>query len=167
MQRESMQYDVIVVGAGPSGLSAAIKIMQLSQEHGLSLKVCVLEKGSEVGAHILSGAVIETRSLEELLPNWKDLNIPLKTQVSEEHFIYLTSQNAFSIPGPPQMRNEGNYIISLGNLCRWLAGYAESLGIEIYSGFPASEFVFHDDGSVKGIITGDMGVGKDLSLIHI
>ena len=161
MQRESMQYDVIVVGAGPSGLSAAIKIMQLSQEHGLSLKVCVLEKGSEVGAHILSGAVIETRSLEELLPNWKDLNIPLKTQVSEEHFIYLTSQNAFSIPGPPQMRNEGNYIISLGNLCRWLAGYAESLGIEIYSGFPASEFVFHDDGSVKGFITGDMGVGKD------
>ena len=161
MKCENMEYDVVIVGAGPSGLSAAIKIMQLSKENKLPLKVCVIEKGSEVGAHILSGAVIETRSLEELLPNWKDLDVPLKTQVSEDHFVYLTSNSGFRVPSPPQMQNEGNYIISLGNMCRWLASHAESLGIEIYSGFPASDFVFYEDGSVKGILTGDMGVGKD------
>jgi len=161
MKHENMKYDIVIVGAGPSGLSAAIKIMQLSKKHKLPLKICVIEKGSEVGAHILSGAVIETRSLEELLPNWRELDAPLKTQVSEDHFIYLTSKHAFRMPSPPQMQNEGNYIISLGSMCRWLASYAESLGIEIYSGFPASDFVLHDDGSIKGILTGDMGVGKD------
>ena len=140
-----MEYDVVIVGAGPSGLSAAIKIMQLSKENKLPLKVCVIEKGSEVGAHILSGAVIETRSLEELLPNWKDLDVPLKTQVSEDHFVYLTSNSGFRAPSPPQMQNEGNYIISLGNMCRWLASHSESLGIEIYSGFPSSDFVFYED----------------------
>ena len=160
-ERESMQYDVVVVGAGPSGLSAAIRIKQLAAEHAHEVSVCVLEKGSEVGAHILSGAVLEPRALNELLPDWQALGAPLNTPSREDRFLYLTASKAWRLPTPPQMHNEGNYIISLGNLCRWLAQQAESLGVEIYPGFAAAEVLYQADGSVKGVATGDLGIGRD------
>ncbi len=156
-----MAYDVVVVGAGPSGLAAAIRLKQLAVQHGAGLSVCVLEKGSEVGAHILSGAVLEPRSLAELIPDWREKGAPLLTPAREDRFLYLTSRRALRLPTPPQMHNRGNYIISLGNLCRWLAGQAESLGVEIYPGFAAAELLYDDAGSVRGVATGDMGVGKD------
>ena len=162
MERESMAFDVVIVGAGPSGLSAACRLMQLSQEQDKELSVCVVEKGSEVGAHILSGAVFEPTALNELFPNWKELGAPLNTPVSSDDIYVLRSEEkSIKVPNlfvPKTMHNEGNYIISLGNLTRWLAEQAESLGVEIFPGFAAQEILFNDDGSVKGIATGDMGV---------
>ncbi|WP_419834760.1 electron transfer flavoprotein-ubiquinone oxidoreductase [Endozoicomonas atrinae] len=162
MERESMAFDVVIVGAGPSGLSAACRLMQLSQEQDKELSVCVVEKGSEVGAHILSGAVFEPTALNELFPNWKELGAPLNTPVSSDDIYVLRSEEkSIKVPNlfvPKTMHNEGNYIISLGNLTRWLAEQAESLGVEIFPGFAAQEVLFNDDGSVKGIATGDMGV---------
>ena len=159
MERESMNFDVLIVGGGPSGLSAAIKLKQLSKE----LSVCLIEKGSEIGSHILSGAVLEPRALNELIPNWKDIENPIDTPVKSDQFIFLTKNNAFNLPCPPQMKNHNNYIISLGNFCRWLASQAEGLGVEIYPGFPASEIIYDENSNVKGVITGDLGIDKNNS----
>ena len=159
MQRESMEYDVVIVGAGPAGLANAIKLKQLNPE----LNVCIVEKASEVGGHILSGNVFETKALDELLPDWKNMDgCPIKTKVVKEKFLFLLSDKmSFSWPAwllPPVQHNKGNYIISLANLCRWLGQTAENLGVEIYPGFAASEVLFNDDNSVKGIATNDMGI---------
>ncbi len=161
MTREAMEYDVVIVGAGPSGLSTAIRLRQLAEREERELSVCVVEKGSEVGAHILSGAVIEPRALDELVPDWRERGAPLDTAVTEDRFMLLSEQGARRLPTPPQMHNDGNYIISLGNFCRWLGEQAEALGVEIYPGFAAAEVLFDDDGAVTGIATGDMGVGRD------
>ncbi|HZS83702.1 MAG TPA: electron transfer flavoprotein-ubiquinone oxidoreductase [Stellaceae bacterium] len=161
MQRERMEYDVVVVGAGPSGLAAAIRLKQLAAAAARELAVCVIEKGSEVGAHILSGAVFETRALDELFPDWKERGAPLLTPATEDRFLLLTQRKALRLPTPPQMRNHGNYIISLGNLCRWLARQAEELGVEIYPGFAGAEVLYDEAGRVRGVATGSMGIGKD------
>ena len=161
VERESMEFDVVIVGAGPSGLATAIRLRQLCEERGSDLSICIVEKGSEVGAHILSGAVLEPRALEELLPDWKERGAPLHTPAREDRFYYLTKSGAVRLPTPPQMHNAGNYIISLGNLCRWLAEQAEALDVSIFPGFPASEVLYHDDGAVRGIATQDMGVAQD------
>jgi electron-transferring-flavoprotein dehydrogenase len=165
MERESMEFDVVVVGAGPAGLSAAIRLMQGAAESGQELAVCVVEKGSEVGAHILSGAVFEPRALNELIPDWKEKDAPLKTAVTGDDIYMLRNERSgIKVPGafvPATMHNKGNYIISLGNLCRWLAEQAESLGVEIFPGFAAADILYGEDGSVQGIITGDMGVAAD------
>ncbi len=160
MSREVMEYDVVIIGGGPSGLSAAIKLKQLNAD----LNVCILEKASEIGAHILSGNVFETRALDELIPNWKELNSPIKTKVSKEKFLFLGKTKYLSWPTwllPKVQQNHNNYIISLANLCRWLAEQAEGLGVEIFPGFPASEILYNDDGSVKGVATQDMGLDKN------
>ena len=161
VERERMEYDAVIVGAGPSGLAAAIRLKQLAAAARTELGVCVVEKGSEVGAHILSGAVFEPRALNELIPDWKERGAPLNTPATEDRFLYLTRNRALRLPTPPQMHNHGNYIISLGNLCRWLAQQAEELGVEIYPGFAAAEVLYDEDGRVRGVATGDMGIGRD------
>ncbi|MEO5937594.1 MAG: electron transfer flavoprotein-ubiquinone oxidoreductase [Sphingomonas sp.] len=164
-ERESMPYDVVIVGAGPAGLSAAIRLKQLATEKGGEIAVCVLEKGSEVGAHILSGAVIDPKSLDELIPEWRDKGCPLaEVPVNDNQHWVLTKKKRFSLPHfvtPGFMHNKGTYTGSLGNLCRWLAGQAEEMGVEIFPGFAAAEILYAEDGTVKGVATGDMGVARD------
>lgn len=164
-ERESMPYDVVIVGAGPSGLSAAIRLKQLADAAGSELAVCVIEKGSEVGAHILSGAVFDPKAIDELLPDWRNMGCPMaEVPVTDNQHWVLTKTRKFSIPHlltPPFMNNHGTYTGSLGNLCRWLAEQAEGLGVEIFPGFAAAEILYNDDGSVKGVATGDMGIARD------
>ena len=162
--RESMEYDVLIVGAGPAGLSAAIQIKQLAKKNDLDISVCVLEKASEIGAHILSGAVIETVALDKLLPNWQDMDSPIKTKVTKDKLSYFGKNWSVNIPNfllPPLMKNHGNYIVSLGNVCKWLGEVAESLGVEVYPGFSAAEVLIDENDKVYGVATGDMGVSKD------
>ena len=160
-QRDVMTYDLLIVGAGPAGLSAAIRFKQLANDVGKELSVCVLEKGAQVGAHILSGAVIDPKALDELIPEWRQLGAPLTTEVKQEHFYWLTAENKYKFPMrflPPLMLNDGNYIGSLGELCQWLAIQAESLGVEIYPGFSAVDVIFTETGALKGVVTGDLGL---------
>jgi electron-transferring-flavoprotein dehydrogenase len=163
-ERESMTYDVVVVGAGPAGLATAIHLKQLCAAGGKDFSVCVVEKGSEVGAHILSGAVIDPRALCELFPDWKAQGAPLNTPVTEDRFLFLSKQSSFKVPGwmlPGCFRNHGNFVASLGNITRWLGTQAEAIGVEIYPGFAAAEVLYTDDGRVRGVATGDMGIGKN------
>jgi electron-transferring-flavoprotein dehydrogenase len=160
-ERERVAYDVVVVGAGPSGLAAAIRLKQLAAAAARDLAVCVVEKGSEVGAHILSGAVFEPRALNELIPDWRERGAPLVTAAAEDRFLLLTATRAIRLPTPPDMANHGNYVISLGNLCRWLGRQAETLGVEIYPGFAAAEVLYNSAGRVCGVATGDNGIGRD------
>ncbi|SNX28695.1 electron-transferring-flavoprotein dehydrogenase [Polynucleobacter meluiroseus] len=162
--RESMDYDFVIVGGGPAGLSAAIKAKQLASGAGLEISVCVLEKGSEIGAHILSGAVMDPKALTELLPNWQELGAPLNTLVTQDQFLFLTKDNSLEVPDwllPTCFKNEGNYIVSLANVTRWLGQQAENLGVDIFPGFPAAEILYNEAGAVCGVITGSMGLDKE------
>jgi electron-transferring-flavoprotein dehydrogenase len=161
MERESMQFDVVIVGAGPAGLAAAIRLRQLSAARDREITVCVIDKASELGAHTLSGAVLEPRALDELLPDWRDGDAPITTAVTEDRFLLLGAQRAIRMPTPPPMHNTGNFIVSMGRVVKWLGGQAEALGVEIYPGFAGAEVLYHEDGSVKGVATGAMGVGHD------
>ena len=160
IQRESMEYDVLIVGAGPAGLSTSIKLKQINPK----LNICILEKGSEVGAHILSGNVFETRALDELIPDWREKNAPVKTKVKKEKFLFLGKNKSLSWPTwllPSVQKNHKNYIISLANLCRWLATQAENLGVEIFPGFAASKIIYDDENNILGVQTGDMGINQN------
>ena len=164
LTREAMEYDVVIVGAGPAGLAAAIRFRQLCLEQDKDFSICVLEKGSEVGGHILSGAVLDPRALNELIPDWRDKEAPVTVPVAEDRFLFLGARGSFRWPEwlmPAALDNHGNYIISLGNLCRWLAGRAEELGVEVYPGFAAAEVLYDEGGAVAGVATGDMGIAKD------
>src|SRR3982751_4217471 len=160
MPRESMQYDIVIVGAGPAGLAAAIRAKQVAAD----VSVCVLEKGSEVGAHILSGAVMDPRALNELAPDWKAKGAPLNTPVTRDRFLFLREKGHVETPAfllPACFQNHGNYVVSLGNVCRWLGQQAEALGVEIFPGFPAADVLYDEKGAVKGVVTGDMGVDRE------
>ncbi|MDH6300448.1 electron transfer flavoprotein-ubiquinone oxidoreductase [Polynucleobacter sphagniphilus] len=162
--RDSMDYDLVIVGGGPAGLSAAIKAKQLANESGKEISVCVLEKGSEIGAHILSGAVMDPKALTELFPNWKELGAPLNTEVRADQFLFLTANQSYQVPNwllPHCFKNEGNYIVSLANITRWLGEQAEALGVEIFPGFPAAQILYDEQGAVCGVITGSMGLDKE------
>ncbi len=165
MERESMEFDMVVVGGGPSGLAAAIRFAQMTLESGNEFSVCLVEKGSEIGAHILSGAVVEPRALNELMPDWQEQGAPLNNPVTDDIMYYLTDdQQGMKMPSwliPSALHNHGNYAISLGNLCRWMGEKAEELGVMLFPGFAASEVLYNEDGSIKGVATGDMGIGAD------
>ena len=164
MNYEEMKYDLVIIGGGPAGLSAAIKLKQLDKINNTEHSVCIIEKGSEIGSHILSGAILEPTALNELIPNWRDLDTPIKTKVTKESFLFLTKNSSFKIPHiflPKDIKNDENYIISLGNLCKWLGNYAESLGVDIFPGFAAQKILYGDEGQVVGVLTGEKGINKD------
>ena len=164
MQRESMEFDVLIVGGGPAGLSAAIRLKQMAAAAQREVDVCLIEKGAEIGAHILSGAVMDPRALNELLPDWKDLGAPITTEVSEDRFLMLSETGARQIPNsllPDCFLNHGNYVVRLGNVAKWLGEQAEAMGVEIYPGFAGAEVLYDEAGAVMGVATGDMGVGRD------